>query len=261
MKTAAIKKTLLSVLFIVWVLALSVSKSESAQQYQGLCSYVKIEILQEMTLERIGFLATLEVTNNEGDASITNFSAALTFEKEGAGGVLEDASDLFFVQPPKIRGVTGIDGAGIISPGETAIVEWFIIPKLSAGGTTPEGLQYQIGAALAGSIYGLEISQNVFAVLPDTITVKPDPELEITYFQPRDVDGDNPFTLDIVESPIPFTLGVLLIIRKRRDGLAYGEEVRPVLVEAEDCGDCYRGLYLVGPAHVVRCRRGQRCCY
>ncbi len=182
----------------------------AAQQYQGLCSVVKIEILQELTLERIGFLATLEVTNNEGDASITDFSAALTFSRTGAGGAPEDASDLFFVQPPKLRGVNDINGAGIINPGQTAHVEWFIIPKLSAGGTTPAGLLYQVGATLAGSLYGEEIPQDVFTVLPDTITVKPDPELQITYFQPRDVEGDNPFTPDVVESPIPFTLGVLV---------------------------------------------------
>jgi beta propeller repeat protein len=171
---------------------------------------VRIEILQELTLERIGFLATLTVTNNEGDASITDFSAALTFKQKGAGGVMEDASHMFFVQPPKIRGVNAINGSGIISPGQMATVEWFIIPKTNAGGTTPEGLRYDVGATLAGSIYGLEISQDVFRVLADTITVKPDPQLEITYFQPRDVDGDNPFTLEIVESPIPFTLGVLV---------------------------------------------------
>lgn len=195
---------------ILWMLILTENHGHAAQQYQGLCSYVKIEILQQLTLERIGFLATLTVTNNEGDGSITDFSASLTFEREGQGGVMEDASQFFFVQPPKIKGVTSIDGGGIISPGQTAVVEWFIIPKLSAGGTTPEGLWYQIGALLAGSIYGMEISQDVLKVLPDTILVKPEPELEITYFQPRDVDGDNPFTLDIVESPIPFTLGVLV---------------------------------------------------
>ena len=44
----------------------------------------------------------------------------------------------------------------------------------------------------------MEISQDVLRVLPDTILVKPDPELEITYFQPRDVDGDNPFTLGVL---------------------------------------------------------------
>jgi len=192
------------------VIILFVGNSHAAQQYQGLCSYVKIEILQELTLERVGFLATLEVTNNEGDASITDFSAALTFEVSSGDGTMIDASDLFFVQPPQISGITGIDGTGIISPGETAVVAWFIIPKLTAGGTTPSGIQYNIGAQLAGSIYGLEISQDVLRVLPDTITVKPDPEFEITYFQPRDVDGDNPFTPYIVESPIPFTLGVLV---------------------------------------------------
>ncbi len=218
MKRSAIKKIFLYLPFIVLAMIMLammlivpvVNKTYAAQQYQGLCSYVKIEILQELTLERIGFLATLSVTNNEGDGSITNFSASLTFEREGAGGEMEDASHLFFVQPPKIRGVSSIDGSGIISPGQTAIIEWFIIPKLSAGGTTPEGLRYYVGALLAGSIYGMEISQDVFRVLPDTITVKPDPELEITYFQPRDVDGDNPFTPDIVETPIPFTLGVLV---------------------------------------------------
>lgn len=197
-------------LFSLWIMFLTVRLSYGAQQYQGLCSYVKIEILQELALERIGFLATLTVTNNEGDASITDFSADLTFEHEGQGGIMEDASDLFFVQPPKIKGVISIDGDGIISPGQTAVVEWFIIPKVSAGGASPEGLRYDVGALLAGSIYGMEISQDVFRVLPDTITVKPDPELQITYFQPRDVDGDNPFTLNIVESPISFTLGVLV---------------------------------------------------
>ena len=73
---------------------------QAAQQFQGLCSYVKIEILQELALERIGFLATLEITNNEGDASITDFSAALTFQKRrlSLSDPAEDASDLFFVQ-------------------------------------------------------------------------------------------------------------------------------------------------------------------
>ena len=210
MKRPVLKKLWFSLPFILLTMIFTVNHGHAAQQYQGLCSYVKIEILQELALERIGFLATLTVTNNEGDGSITDFSAALTFEHEVQGGDMEDASRFFFVQPPKIKGVTSIDGNGIISPGQTAIVEWFIIPKVSAGGTTPEGLRYDVGALLAGSIYGMEISQDVFRVLPDTITVKPDPELEITYFQPRDVDGDNPFTLDIVESPIPFTLGVLV---------------------------------------------------
>lgn len=205
-----LKKYLYLMIAICLVFVLMSGEGQAAQQYQGLCSYVKIEILQELTMERVGFLATLEVTNNEGDASITDFSAALTFGMDAGDGTITDASHLFFVQPPSIRSITAIDGTGIIAPGQKAVVEWFIIPKLSAGGTTPDGRQYEIGAQLAGSIYGMEISQDVLRVLPDTITVKPDPELEITYFQPRDVDGDDPFTPQIVESPVPFTLGVMV---------------------------------------------------
>ncbi len=183
-------------------------KSYGAQQYQGLCAAVKMEILQEMTLERIGFLATLRITNNESDGSITDFSAMLTFASEDKSQ--GNASDLFFVQPPQFDGVTAIDGTGIISPGQTATITWFIIPKIQAGGTTPEGLRYAVGADLAASIYNQQIAPQVLDVLPDIITVRPEPQLEITYFQPRDVTGDDPFTTDLTETPIPFSLGVLV---------------------------------------------------
>ena len=195
--------------FLLLLLALP---AQAARQYGGLCSVTKIAINQELALERVGFLATLEVTNNEGDAPITGFSASLTFESNAwsSNGAYEDAWEYFFVQPPILTGVNDINGGGIIPPGQTAKVEWFIIPKIATGGTTPAGVQYRIGANLAAMLDGVEIPATDLAVLPDTITVKPDPQLDITYFQPRDVDGDNPFTLGVVESPIPFTLGVLV---------------------------------------------------
>ena len=195
---------------VMVLLVLPTGSAWTAQQYHGLCSYIKIEIKQELALERIGFLATLEVTNNEGDAVLTNFSANLTFSQADEEGNEVDVSDKFFVQPPELSGISSIDGAGLIEPGETAKVSWFIIPKISAGGESPVGVDYDVGAELAGSLYGNEIDPSVLLVIPDTITVRPEPQLEITYFQPRDVDGDNPFTTDIVETPIPFTLGVLV---------------------------------------------------
>ena len=195
-------------------------RSQAAQQYEGLCASVKMEILQEMTLERIGFLATLQITNNEADGSITDFSAMLTFSSEDESE--ENASDLFFVQPAEFEGVTAIDGAGIIAPGETATIRWFIIPRIQAGGTSPEGLRYAVGVDLAASIYNQQIAPQVLEVLPDVITVRPEPQLEITYFQPRDVDGDDPFTTDVVETPIPFTLGVLV----KNSGYGLGSNIR-----------------------------------
>ncbi|MCB1739338.1 MAG: hypothetical protein KDK91_03150 [Gammaproteobacteria bacterium] len=217
---AAILPTLRCVLILL--LALLSGHAQAQRQGLGLCSVVKMEILQELALERIGFLATLEVGNNEIDASLTDFSAELNFSYlDPATGEVVDASDRFFVQPPTLNGISSIDGGGIIKPGETAVVEWFIIPKISAGGTTPEGLRYSVGANLAGSLLGSPLDPEVLSVIPDTITVKPEPQLGIIYFQPQDVTADDPFTPE-VEAPIPFTLGVLI----QNDGYGPARKVR-----------------------------------
>lgn len=227
---------LVSLLFL-----LPVAESRAARQFDGLCAIVKIEIRQRLALERVGFLATLRITNNEIDASITDFSAQLTFEQKPTepAGEYQEASSLFFVQPPKLEGIDGVDGTGIIGPGETATISWFIIPKISAGGTSPQGVDYEVGAEIAGRLYGKEIPQETMLVLPAMITVLPEPQLEITYFQPRDVDGDDPFT-PIVESPIPFTLGVLV----KNVGYGLARDVR-IQSEQPRIVDNEQGLILV----------------
>ncbi len=191
------------------------------KQFQGLCNRVKIEIAQELTTERIGFEAVLKVTNNDGEDPINRFSAALTFKDVLTG---EDASNRFFVQPPEFSAINNIDGSGIIGPTKTAIVTWFIIPKTgdnAPGGEDPRGKEYNVGCDLSGFIRGEKIPGDVLFAAEDTITVKPEPQLVINYFQPRDVQGDDPFTPE-VESPIPFTLGVLV----KNDGFGLAKSVK-----------------------------------
>lgn len=214
-------------------LILFTSHASAQQQFQGVCAGVKIVIQQELTLERIGFEATLEVGNNDGDNPITDFYAALTFENPAlsTNGVVNDASSLFFVQAPTFESVNSVSGNGVIAPSTKAIVKWFIIPKISAGGTSPDGVRYKIGCQLAGKMQGVAIPSDVMAAIPATIYVKPEPQLEITYFQPRDVQGDDPFTPE-VESPIPFTIGVL--VKNSGYGLAKSVQInsqQPKIVE------------------------------
>ncbi len=45
------------------------------EQQQGLCALVKIVISQQLTLERVGFLATLQITDNDPNNPITGFNA------------------------------------------------------------------------------------------------------------------------------------------------------------------------------------------
>jgi beta propeller repeat protein len=181
------------------------------EQQQGLCAQVKIMISQQMTLERIGFQATLQITDNDPNDPITGFAANLTFENPAlsTNGTVNDSSSLFFVQPPTLQNVASVNGSGVFSPGQTATIVWFIIPTTNAGGMSPNGVVYNVGAKLSGQIRGVDIPASSLTVYPAPITVQPDAQLAITYFTPRDVTGDNPFTPQ-VESPIPFTFGVLV---------------------------------------------------
>jgi len=191
-------------------LALLPAAGRAQQQFQGVCSRVKIQILQELSLERIGFLATLEVTNNDGVDSITDFSASLTFTDPADGdGAENNASDWFFVRAPEMENINNISGQGIIAPTQKAVVRWFIIPKPGAGGEDPAGKRYRVGCNLSAKFQGEYFPDDVLFAVPDMITVQPQPLLDIAYFQPRDVQGDDPFT-ETVEAPIPFILGVLV---------------------------------------------------
>ena len=169
-----------------------------------------IVLSQKLTLERIGFQATLQITDNDPDNPITGFAASLTFQNPtlSTNGTVNDSSSLFFVQPPTMQNINDINGAGVIQPGQTAQVSWFLIPTVNAGGATPNGVLYSIGANLGGKINGVAIPPSALTVLPSTITVQPDAQLQITYFQPRDVTGMDPYTG--LGSPIPFTFGVLV---------------------------------------------------
>lgn len=214
--TANSKSTLMTSMFRrallpLLLLALAWLPAPAQQQFQGVCSNVKIVIQQELTLERIGFEAVLEVTNNDGQDPLTDFFADLTFENPllSTNNTVHDASGLFFVRAPELENINNITGTGVIQPTSKAVAKWFIIPKIAAGGTVPKGVEYRVGCRLSGKIRGLEIPKEVLFAIPDTITVRPEPQLQITYFQPRDVQGDDPFTPE-VESPIPFTLGVLV---------------------------------------------------
>ena len=121
--------------------------ARAQEQQQGLCAEIKMEIDQQLTLERIGFLATLTLTDNDSTDPITDFAANLTFENHllSTNGV-NDSSSLFFVQPPTLQNINDISGAGVVGPSQTATISWFIIPTVNAGGTSPGGVRYQVGA-------------------------------------------------------------------------------------------------------------------
>jgi beta propeller repeat protein len=193
--------------FVALLLAMTASAQE---QQQGVCAPVRMQILQQLTLERVGFMATLTITDNTGNNPITDFAANLTFENPllSSNGTVNDSSSQFFVQPPTFQNIQDVSGNGVIQPGQTATISWFIIPTVSSGGTNANGVIYNVAASLGGSVNGVAIPSSELQVIPAQITVAPDAQLQITYFTPRDTIGIDPYTG--LGSPVPFTFGVLV---------------------------------------------------
>ncbi|MCP4995615.1 MAG: calcium-binding protein, partial [Gammaproteobacteria bacterium] len=100
--------------------------------------------------------------------------------------------------------IADVDGLGTVASSTSADIHWLIIPAPGASNGLEQGTLYYVGATLRYSIGGEE---NVVEVSPDYIFVKPMPELELDYFLPTDVYGDDAFTQEI-EPSIPYSLGV-----------------------------------------------------
>lgn len=170
----------------------------------GICARVVIQIQQQFTLERQGFEASL-VVNNGQPASLDNFSVTLNFS-DANGNTVAFATDaapnpngLFYY-----RVQTGYTAPTSIAGNASQKVAYLIVPAPGAAGTTADGSLFYVGATIQYTVNG---AQQTVQVSPASITVQPMPQLELQYFLPGDVYGDDPFTT-AVEPMVPFPLGV-----------------------------------------------------
>lgn len=173
------------------------------------CARVKIEIKQELTLERQAFDAEMRINNTTESGVIENVAIEVKATDETGTPVRmtsnpNDLTAAFFIRVSAKQNINSIDGAGTVAPASTAIINWLIVPAPGAGGTTEAGKKYLIGATLR---YRYQGEDTTLELSPDVITVKPMPLLTLDYFLPRDVFADDPLTAEI-EPVEPFTLGV-----------------------------------------------------
>lgn len=172
-------------------------------QNETICVRVRIEIEQELTLERQAFEARMNIRNGTPNA-LEDFNVAVNFQDEEGNPVLatsdpDDSSAAFFIRLSSHPSLPASIGAE-----QEERLRWLIIPAQSAGGETAEGTLYFVGATVNYTEAGQETQVDVS---PDTITVAPMPDLVLDYFLPNQVYGDDPFTSPI-EEPVPFPLGV-----------------------------------------------------
>lgn len=198
-----------SALCVCVVLALATTLGTAfAQTSDAVCAEVRLVIEQRLSLERQAFDARMVITNGLADQRLENVSITLQF-LDANNNVVQAADDpatpgaLFFYRTDAMEGIGSLAG-GTIAPKAVANVRWLIIPAAGSGGRNPQGEIYYIGARVT---YTLDGKTDTVDVAPESIVVRPQPELVLDYFLPRDVPGDDAFTPEVEDSD-PFTLGV-----------------------------------------------------
>ena len=174
------------------------------------CTRIKLEIRQRLTMERQGFRADLKFTNLAG-YTIRNLTVYIKFFDEN--GTIAD--DKFFVRVLTLEGINSLNGSSLI-PNGTGVVNWLIIPKPGAAGAL--STRYTVKAYIFGKVGNTTLEYESW---PEEITVEPMPILQLDYVLPRYVYGDNPKTPE-VEPPIPFIFGV----RVKNIGYGDGKNLR-----------------------------------
>jgi len=211
------------------------SLSVPSHAEDGICARVKIEIRQEMTLERQAFEAHMRINNGFDNITLDDVSIDVYFSDKNGAGVIassdpNDTQALFFIRLDSKEGVDDIDGTGTVHPDSSADIRWLIIPAPGASNGLENGTLYYVGATLT---YFINDEEYTTEVSPDYIFVKPMPELTLDYFIPTDVYGDDAFTPEI-EPIVPFPLGVR--VTNNGSGTAKNlkiESAQPQIVENE----------------------------
>ena len=208
------------------------ARDARAQAADAVCAEVKIVIEQKFSMERQAFDAKMVVTNGLADQKLENVSIELQFLDANNNAVVATVDPnaqgaTFFYRTDEVTGISSLNG-GTIEAKAVANINWLIIPAAGSGGRNPEGAVYYVGAKVT---YTLDGKTDTVNVTPEAIVVRPQPELVLDYFLPRDVYADDPFTPD-TEVAEPFTLGVR--IKNQGGGTSYKTKIdtaQPKIVE------------------------------
>lgn len=201
--------------------------SASAAQ-ESFCATVEIEIQQELTLERQAFDARMKINNGLDGINLTDVQVEIFITDESGSNIIVATTDeyaantntnaaKFFQQDPSLKNIDQLPNGKVVG-GQSAEINWLLIPAVGASDDNPQGKMYYVGATLT---YTLQGETQTIEVSPDYIFVKPMPYLELDYFLPGYVYGDNPATPEI-EPEIPFPLG----LRIRNAGFGTANKVQ-----------------------------------
>ncbi|MBR4898957.1 MAG: Ig-like domain-containing protein [Prevotella sp.] len=168
----------------------------------NVCAKVKMQLSQEMVFTRQAFLGTL-VIENSTDNELTDISALITATDEN--GTVATSREMEIILESAEGFVKADDGSYKLGAGQTGSFAYKFIPTKYAAPN--HVVDYDFGGVLTFNDGSGITKRDLY---PVTLTVKPSPVLDLTYFMQRDIYGDDPLTLDVVEPTVPAEFALLI---------------------------------------------------
>ena len=171
--------------------------AQAKEQQSSVCSSITLQFTQKMVMTRQAFRGTLTVFNGSEQEAMKDAKLTLTVTDEKGNIAM---SDKFQVNLENLKGFAGnknfTDGWTLDAKQEGVATVLFIPTKKAA--PTVE-THYAFGGTLSyiDPFTGLEVTRDL---TPITLTVKPSPNLDLTYFMQRDIKGDDPLTKEVEPS-------------------------------------------------------------
>ena len=178
-------------------------KGRLDESSSSVCSSITLQFTQKMVMTRQAFRGTLTVFNGSEQEAMKDVKLTLTVTDEKGNIAM---SDKFEVKPEKIKGFTGFEGfdgkidltkGWTLDAKQEGVATVLFIPTKKAAPTVET--RYAFGGTLSyvDPFTGLEVTRDL---TPITLTVKPSPNLDLTYFMQRDIKGDDPLTKEVEPS-------------------------------------------------------------
>ena len=206
------------------------------EQSTSTCATISLQIDQTMTMTRQAFRGTLTVSNGNKELPMTDVKLKLNVTNTQTG--LTATAKEFEMHTESLKMFNGdldMESGWYLGADSTGTATILFIPSKYAAPDEP--VDYSFGGTLSyvDPNSGLEVTRELY---PVTLTVKPSPELDLTYFMQRDIYGDDALT-DAVEPMVPGEFAVIL--NNKGNGDATNVRMvtqQPKIIENE------KGLYI-----------------
>lgn len=191
----------------MWLVESEKTMERLTDASNSVCATISLQLSQTMTMTRQAFRGTLTVFNGNEENAMEN--VRLNLEVRDDAGILATSHE-FQINMESLDGFTGemdMTSGWALAANETGTATIVFIPTKYAA--LEAGRDYSFGGSLTyvDPFTGLEVTRDLF---PVTLTVKPSPNIDLTYFMQRDIYGDNPLTPDVIEPCKPAEFALLI---------------------------------------------------